>query len=302
MRVNRVERRDHDRRKGQDRRKQENQIDSDRRMFERRHEERRKEIRRQEDREEKRFDDQIEGRNSVLELLESGKDINKIYVTRGEKHGSINKIIGIAKERKIIVVEKDKRQMDEMAQEENYQGVIAIVPPFEYAEISDILDLAKEKNEDPFVLILDGIEDPHNLGSIIRTAETAGVHGIIIPKRRAASVNSTVNKTSAGAVEHMKIARVTNISDSIEELKKAGLWICGTDISAEKYYYNQDLTGPIGIVIGNEGKGISEKVKKNCDFNVKIPMRGKITSLNASVSTGIIVYEAVKQRVVEIEK
>lgn len=302
MRANRVERRNHDRRNGQDRRKQENQTDSDRRMFERRHEERRKEIRRQEDREEKRFDDQIEGRNSVLELLESGKDINKIYVIRGEKHGSINKILGIAKERKIIVVEKDKRQMDEMAQEENYQGVIAIVPPFEYVEISDILDLAKEKNEDPFVLILDGIEDPHNLGSIIRTAETAGVHGIIIPKRRAASVNSTVNKTSAGAVEHMKIARVTNISDSIEELKKAGLWICGTDISAEKYYYNQDLTGPLGIVIGNEGKGISDKVKKNCDFNVKIPMRGKITSLNASVSTGIIVYEAVKQRIAEIRK
>ena len=299
MRNNRVERRSHERRKGQDRREKEDLKDSNRRMFERRHEERRKEIRRQEDqKEEKKFDDQIEGRNSVLELLESGKDINKIYVTRGEKHGSINKILAIAKERKIIVVEKDKRQMDEMAQEENYQGVIAIVPPFEYAEIGDILNVAKEKNEDPFVLILDGIEDPHNLGSIIRTAETAGVHGIIIPKRRAASVNSTVNKTSAGAVEHMKIARVTNISDSIEELKREGLWICGTDINAEKYYYNQDLTGPVGIVIGNEGKGISEKVKKNCDFNVKIPMKGKITSLNASVSTGIIVYEAVKQRIV----
>lgn len=249
--------------------------------------------------EEKKFDDQIEGRNSVLELLESGKDINKIFVTRGEKHGSINKILAIAKERKIIVVEKDKRQMDEMAQEENYQGVIAIVPPFEYVEIEDILNLAKEKQEDPFVLILDGIEDPHNLGSIIRTAETAGVHGIIIPKRRAASVNSTVNKTSAGAVEHMKIARVTNISDAIDELKNAGLWICGTDILAEKYYYNQDLTGPLGIVIGNEGKGISEKVKKNCDFNVKIPMKGKVTSLNAAVSTGIIVYEAVKQRIIK---
>lgn len=297
MRTNRVERREHERRRGQDRRKQEEPQNADRRMFERRKGERRKEIRREEDREEKKFDDQIEGRNSVLELLESGKDINKIYVTRGEKHGSINKILAIAKERKIIVVEKDKRQMDEMAQEENYQGVIAIVPPFEYVEISDILEDAKEKNEDPFVLILDGIEDPHNLGSIIRTAETAGVHGIIIPKRRAASVNSTVNKASAGAVEHMKIARVTNISDSIDELKKAGLWICGTDINAERYYYNQDLTGPLGIVIGNEGKGISEKVKKNCDFNVKIPMKGKVTSLNASVSTGIIVYEAVKQRI-----
>ena len=298
MRTNRVERRDHERRSGQDRREQADRRKNDRGTSDRRQENRRKEIRREEDREEKKFDDQIEGRNSVLELLESGKDINKIYVTRGEKHGSINKILGIAKERKIIVVEKDKRQMDEMSQEENYQGVIAIVPPFEYAEISDILNVAKEKNEDPFVLILDGIEDPHNLGSIIRTAETAGVHGIIIPKRRAASVNSTVNKTSAGAVEHMKIARVTNISDSIEELKKAGLWICGTDINSEKYYYNQDLTGPLGIVIGNEGKGISEKVKKNCDFNVKIPMRGKVTSLNASVSTGIIVYEAVKQRIV----
>ena len=298
MRTNRVERRNHERRSGQDRRKQADRRKNDRGTSDRRQENRRKEIRREEDREEKKFDDQIEGRNSVLELLESGKDINKIYVTRGEKHGSINKILGIAKERKIIVVEKDKRQMDEMAQEENYQGVIAIVPPFEYVEISDILEDAKEKNEDPFVLILDGIEDPHNLGSIIRTAETAGVHGIIIPKRRAASVNSTVNKASAGAVEHMKIARVTNISDSIDELKKAGLWICGTDINSEKYYYNQDLTGPLGIVIGNEGKGISEKVKKNCDFNVKIPMRGKVTSLNASVSTGIIVYEAVKQRIV----
>ena len=297
MRTNRVERRAHERRNGQDRRQQADRRKIDRGTSDRRQKERREEIRRQEDREEKRFDDQIEGRNSVLELLESGKDINKIYVTRGERHGSINKVLGIARERKIIVVEKDKRQMDEMAQEENYQGVIAIVPPFEYVEIQDILQEAIERGEEPFILILDGIEDPHNLGSIIRTAETAGVHGIIIPKRRAVSVNSTVNKASAGAVEHMKIARVTNISDAIEELKQAGLWICGTDINSEKYYYNQDLTGPLGIVIGNEGKGISEKVKKNCDFNVKIPMKGKVTSLNASVSTGIIVYESVKQRI-----
>ena len=296
MRANRVERREHERRKGQDRRNSVDRRKNKRETPERRGEERRKEIRREEDREEKRFDDQIEGRNSVLELLESGKDINKIYVTRGEKHGSINKILGIAKERRIIVVEKDKRQMDEMAQEDNYQGVIAIVPPFEYVEIQDILQNAAEKNEDPFVLILDGIEDPHNLGSIIRTAETSGVHGIIIPKRRAAAVNSTVAKTSAGAVEYMKIARVTNISDAIDKLKRAGLWICGTDINTEKYYYNQDLTGPIGIVIGNEGSGMSEKVRKNCDFLVKIPMKGKVTSLNASVSTGIVIYEALKQR------
>ena len=300
MKGNRAEKRNRDRRSGYDRRTQEDRRKFDRGTSDRRQGERRKETRREEDyQEEKRFDDQIEGRNSVLELLESGKDINKIFVTRGEKHGSINKILAIAKEKKIIVVEKDKKQMDEMAQEENYQGVIAIVPPFEYVEIEDILNYAKGKQEDPFVLILDGIEDPHNLGSIIRTAETAGVHGIIIPKRRAASVNSTVNKTSAGAVEHVKIARVTNISDAIDELKQEGLWICGTDINAEKYYYNQDLTGALGIVIGNEGKGISEKVKKNCDFNVKIPMKGKVTSLNAAVSTGIIVYEAVKQRIVK---
>lgn len=296
MRVNRVERREHERRSGQDRRKMTDRKNSKMEITDRRKEEKRKEIRREEDAE-KRFDDQIEGRNSVLELLESGKDVNKIFVTRGEKHGSINKILGIAKERKIIVVEKDKKQMDEMAQEENYQGVIAIVPPFEYVEISDILEVAKERNEDPFVIVLDGIEDPHNLGSIIRTAETAGVHGVIIPKRRAVSVNSTVNKASAGAVEHMKIARVTNISDAIEELKKAGLWVCGTAVDTNKYYYNQDLTGALAIVIGNEGKGIGEKVKKNCDFLVKIPMKGKVQSLNASVSTGIVVYEAVKQRI-----
>ena len=296
MRTNRIERREHERRDGQDRRKMPDRRNSKRETTDRRKEERRKEIRREED-VEKRFDDQIEGRNSVLELLESGKDVNKIFVTRGEKHGSINKILGIAKERKIIVVEKDKKQMDEMAQEENYQGVIAIVPPFEYVEISDILEVAKERNEDPFVIVLDGIEDPHNLGSIIRTAETAGVHGVIIPKRRAVSVNSTVNKASAGAVEHMKIARVTNISDAIEELKKAGLWVCGTAVDTNKYYYNQDLTGALAIVIGNEGKGIGEKVKKNCDFLVKIPMKGKVQSLNASVSTGIVVYEAVKQRI-----
>jgi 23S rRNA (guanosine2251-2'-O)-methyltransferase len=290
MRVNRVERRENERRSGQDRRKMPDRKNSKMETTDRRKEEKRKEIRREEDAE-KRFDDQIEGRNSVLELLESGKDVNKIFVTRGEKH------LGIAKERKIIVVEKDKKQMDEMAQEENYQGVIAIVPPFEYVEISDILEVAKERNEDPFVIVLDGIEDPHNLGSIIRTAETAGVHGVIIPKRRAVSVNSTVNKASAGAVEHMKIARVTNISDAIEELKQAGLWVCGTAVDTNKYYYNQDLTGPLAIVIGNEGKGIGEKVKKNCDFLVKIPMKGKVQSLNASVSTGIVVYEAVKQRI-----
>ena len=246
--------------------------------------------------EQETYDDQVEGRNAVIELLESGKDINKIFIAKGERHGSINKIISMAKERKVILVEKDRKQMEQMAQNENYQGVIAIVPPFEYCEIEDILDKAKELKEDPFVLVLDGIEDPHNLGSIIRTAETAGAHGIVIPKRRAAAVNSTVNKVSAGAVQYMKIARVTNITDSLEKLKENGLWICGTDISTDTYYYNQDLTGPLGIVIGNEGTGMSDRVKKNCDFLVKIPMKGKVTSLNASVSAGIVIYEAMKQR------
>lgn len=264
---------------------------------------RRNQNRRMEDKEEKIvedlnkiFDDQIEGRNAVLELLESDKDINKIYITKGELKGSINKIIAIANEKKVIIVQKDKKQMDMMAQTENYQGVIAVVPPYEYSEVEDILEVAKERNEDPFILILDGIEDTHNLGAIIRTAETAGVHGIIIPKRRAAQVNSTVSKVASGALEYMKIARVNNITDTISKLKDKGIWICGTAIDAEKYYYDQDLKGPLAIVIGNEGKGISDLVKRNCDFLVKIPMKGKVTSLNASVSTGIIVYEAVKQR------
>ena len=245
----------------------------------------------------KMFDDQIEGRNAVIELLESGKDINKIYITKGEKKGSINKIIAMANEKKVIIVEKDRKQMDMMAGTQNYQGVIAIVPPYEYVEIEDILEVAKHKKEDPFILILDGIEDPHNLGAIIRTAETAGVHGIIIPKRRAVAVNSTVSKVASGALEYMKIARVNNINDTINKLKEKGIWICGTAIDAEKPYFKQDLTGPITIVIGNEGKGISNLVKQNCDFLVNIPMKGKVTSLNASVSTGIVLYEAVKQKI-----
>ena len=245
---------------------------------------------------EKEYEDQIEGRNSVLELLESGKDINKIFVQQGEKHGSINKIIAKAKENKIVVVQAGKSKLDKMSQTHNHQGVIAIVPPFEYCSVDDILDEAKKKNEKPFILILDGIEDPHNLGSIIRTAETAGVHGIIIPKRRAVAVNSTVNKTSAGAVQYMKIARVNNINETIKYLKENDVWICGTDMNTNVYYYEEDYTIPIAFVIGSEGFGISRLVKENCDFTVKIPMKGKITSLNASVSAGIIMYEAVKQR------
>ncbi len=253
------------------------------------------------EKEKRNFDDQVEGRNSVLELLESEKDINKIFVTRGEKQGSINKIIGRAKGKGIVLVEVDKSKLDEMSQTGNHQGVIAIVPPFEYCEVEDILEEAKTKNEQPFILILDGIEDPHNLGAIIRTAETAGVHGVIIPKRRAAGVNSTVNKVSAGAVEHMKIARVNNINDTIKFLKDNGLWIIGTDGKAENYYYEQDLTGPIALIIGSEGYGMNRLVSENCDILVKIPMKGKITSLNASVSAGIVTYEIVKQRVANLK-
>ena len=243
-----------------------------------------------------KYDDQIEGRNAVLELLESDRDINKIFMSNGEKHGSINKIIALAKEKKVIINEVSRSKLNQMAQTENNQGVIAIVPPYNYCEVDDILEVAKSKNEKPFILILDGIEDPHNLGSIIRTAETAGVHGIIIPKRRAATVNSTVSKVSAGAVEYMKIARVNNITDTINYLKENDVWVCGTDMNTDKYYYEEDFTCGIAIVIGSEGFGMSRLVKENCDFLVKIPMKGKITSLNASVSAGIVMYEVVKQR------
>ncbi len=246
---------------------------------------------------EEAYQDQIEGRNAVLELLETGKDINKIFIAKGEKHGSINKIISMAKERRVVTVEVDRAKLNQMAMSDNHQGVIAIVPPFDYCKVEDILSSAKQRNEKPFILILDGIEDPHNLGSIIRTAETAGINGIIIPKRRAATVNSTVYKVSAGAVEHMNIARVNNLNETIKYLKENDIWICGTDMDAKNYYYNEKFDGPIAIVIGSEGFGMSRLVKDNCDFLVKIPMKGKITSLNASVSAGIVMYEVVKQRI-----
>ncbi len=246
--------------------------------------------------EDKEFSDQIEGRNSVLELLETDKDINKIFVEKGEKHGSINKIIGIARDKKIVTIEVDRNKLNQMAKTENHQGVIAIVPPFNYCEVEDILEEAKSKNEAPFILILDGIEDPHNLGAIIRTAETAGVHGIIIPKRRACSVNSTVYKVASGAVEYIKIARVNNLKDEIQHLKENGVWVYGTAIEAKKYYYEEGLKDPVAIVVGNEGEGMSRLVRENCDVLLKIPMKGKISSLNASVSAGIVMYEVVKQR------
>lgn len=250
----------------------------------------------QQPKQEKEYEDIVEGRNAVIELLNSDRDINKILVQNGEKHGSIHKIIAMAKEKKVVTVPVEKNKLDILSETHNHQGVIAIVPPFDYCEVEDILNLAKSKKEDPFILLLDGIEDPHNLGSIIRTAETAGVHGIIIPKRRAASVNATVSKTSAGAVEYMKVARVNNINDTIKQLQKEGLWIIGTDMDTKTAYYEQDLKGALALVIGSEGSGISKLVKENCDVLIKIPMKGKISSLNASVAAGIVMYEAMKQR------
>lgn len=290
------ERRGEDRRNS-DRRKENAPVNIDRRNSERRTENRRGDDRRTEDRreEDKVYEDVIAGRNAVMELLKSSKDINKIFVEKGERHGSINEIIARAKEARVVIVEVEKAKLNMMA--ENHQGVVAVVPPFNYCEIEDILDYANEKGEDPFILILDGIEDPHNLGSIIRTAETAGVHGIIIPKRRTVSVNATVAKTSAGATAYVKVARVNNINDSIRKLKDAGLWVIGTDGEANTEYYNQDLKGPIAIIIGSEGFGMSKLVKENADILIKIPMKGQINSLNASVSAGIVMYEVVKQRI-----
>lgn len=242
------------------------------------------------------MEDQVEGRNSVTELLKSGKDINKLYVQKGEKHGSINEIIKLAKQNKVVITELDRAKLDQMSESHNHQGVIAIVPPYEYCDVDEILEYAKSKNESPFILILDGIEDPHNLGSIIRTAECSGVHGIIIPKRRSVQVNATVNKTSSGAAQYVKVARVNNLTETIKYLKENDVWIYGTDIEGKCYYNEQKYNGGVAIVIGSEGFGMSRLVKENCDFLVKIPMVGKINSLNASVSAGILMYEVFNQR------
>ena len=237
----------------------------------------------------------VVGRNPVLELLKTDKEIDKIYILKGELQGSIKKIIGIAKDKNIIIQEVDRFKLDSMADGNSHQGVAALVTGFEYATVDDILQKAKNLNQKPFIIILDGIEDTHNLGAIIRTAECAGVHGVIIPKRRSALVNQTVYKSSAGAVEHMLVANVSNISNSIEELKKRGLWIYGADMDGESFYFDTKLEGAIALVIGNEGKGISRLVKEKCDVIVKIPMVGKISSLNASTSAAILIYEVVRQ-------
>lgn len=238
----------------------------------------------------------VSGRNPVLEILKSDKEIEKLYVLKGDLKGSIKKIIGMAKDQGIIIQEVDKSKLESLSDGNVHQGVVAVVTEYEYAEIEDMIDLASKKDEDPFLVILDEIEDPHNLGSIIRTAECAGVHGIIIPKRRSASVNNTVYKSSAGAAEHMLISKVTNISNTIERLKEKGLWIYGADMEGENFHFNTELKGSIGLVIGNEGKGLSRLVKEKCDVLVRIPMNGKISSLNASNAASILMYEVVRQR------
>lgn len=237
----------------------------------------------------------VVGRNPVLELLKTDKEIDKIYILKGNLQGSIKMIMAKAKDKNIIIQEVDKFKLDFMADGNAHQGVAALVTGFEYSSIDDILTRAKGLNQNPFIVILDGIEDTHNLGAIIRTAECAGVHGVIIPKRRAARVNQTVYKASAGAVEHMLIADVTNIANTIKDLKEKGLWIYGADVEGDDYHFNTKLEGPIALVIGNESKGISKLVKENCDIILRIPMYGKISSLNASTSAAILIYEVVRQ-------
>lgn len=240
-------------------------------------------------------DQYVVGRNPVLELLKTDKEIDKIYVLKGDLQGSIKKIMGAAKDKNIIVQEVDKFKLDSMADGNVHQGVAALVTGFEYSSVDDILEKAQKLNQKPLIIILDEIEDPHNLGAIIRTAECAGAHGVVIPKRRSARVNQTVYKSSAGAVEHMLIADVSNISNTIDDLKKKGLWIYGADMDGKDFYFNTQLDGSIALVIGNEGKGISRLVKEKCDFLLKIPMLGKISSLNASTSAAILIYEVLRQ-------
>lgn len=251
---------------------------------------------REEDRTETVREDLIEGRNAVIEAIKGDRTIEQIWVAKGNLSGSINIIFALAKEKNIIIKEVDRKKLDNMSQTGVHQGVIAQTTPYKYYSIDDMFKVADEKGEKPFVLVLDELEDPHNFGSIIRTAEICGVHGIIIPNRRNVGVTGTVYKSSAGAVEHMMIAKVSNINKAIDGLKERGLWIYGADMEGDGYCYKTDLSGAVALVIGSEGRGISKLTKSKCDVLVKIPMVGKVTSLNASVAAGIIMYEILKQR------
>lgn len=238
----------------------------------------------------------IEGRNAVIEAFRSGKTVDKLFVLEHCKEGSMNTIIREAKKHDTVINYVKKERLDQMSESGKHQGVIGYLAAYEYATVEDILNIAREKNEPPFIVLLDDIEDPHNLGAIIRTANLAGAHGVIIPKHRATGLTATVAKTSAGALNYTPVAKVTNISKTIEELKDEGMWFVCADMGGT-CMYDLDLKGAIGLVIGNEGKGVSRLVKEKCDFVASIPMFGDIDSLNASVAAGVLAYEIVRQRI-----
>jgi len=237
----------------------------------------------------------IEGRNAVLEALNSGRNIDKVLIKKGDIEGSLRVIIAKAREKGIVVSEVSASKLDELSDRRAHQGVVAVCPAYAYVEVGDILEKARKAGEPPSIIILDGIEDPHNLGAIIRTADAAGAHGVIIPKRRAVGVTPAAVKAAAGAIEHVPVARVTNLTNVIEELKKQNIWVFCADATGQSLY-EAPLTGAMALVIGGEGGGVSRIVRESCDFTINIPMCGKITSLNASVAAGVIMYEAVRKR------
>lgn len=237
----------------------------------------------------------IAGKNPVIEALKSDRDINKIWISEGSGKGQMQQIIQLAKQSRVLVQYVPKQKIDQMVKE-NHQGVVAQVAAYQYAELDDLFERAQKKQEDPFFLILDELEDPHNLGSILRTADAAGVHGVIIPKRRAVGLTAAVAKASTGAIEYVPVARVTNLARTITELKERGVWIFGTDAKGSKDYRTMDGKMPLAIVIGSEGKGISRLIKESCDFLVHLPMIGHVTSLNASVAASLLIYEVYRKR------
>ena len=240
---------------------------------------------------------QLEGRNAITEALKAGRTIDKVFVAAGDTDRGLQRLAAEAKEAGAVVVPVDRRKLDQMSTTRSHQGIIALAAAHDYYTIDDLLEEAASRGEAPLLVICDELSDPHNLGAIMRSAECAGAHGIIIPKRRSVGLTATVAKASAGAVEYMKVARVTNINNAINELKEKGVWIFGTAAEGSIPMYKADLTGPAAIVIGNEGDGMSQLVRKNCDVMVHIPMKGKISSLNASAAASILLYEAVRQRI-----
>ena len=238
----------------------------------------------------------IAGRNSVLEALKSKAGLEKIFIAKGEMQGSIVRIIALAKEQKIPIQEADRLKLQAVSGISTHQGVVAYLKQIEYCDIADMLSLAKERGENPLIVVCDELADPHNLGAIIRTAEAAGAHGIVIPRHRGVGVTPAVTKAAAGAVFHMKVAKVTNIVMALKDLKEQGLWIYGTDMDGSRSIFETDLAGPSAIVVGSEGSGMTRLVKETCDFLVSIPMQGKVNSLNASVAAAIVLYEAVRCR------